>query len=250
MKDLMSKEKFTLISGPCSLESENQIDKQFENNCWKYLRAGIYKLRSSPHTFQGLREEGIELIKNLKKKYNFSLVTEVVSEASLEALLPVIDCIQIGTRNMYNYELLKLISKTDKHIILKRAFSATIFEWIEAAKYIKDYEDRVILCERGIRSFEASMRNTLDLNAVAFIKKNTGFSIIVDPSHASGNRYLVPDLAKASLAVGADGLLIESHYNPDESFSDAKQAISINDLENLKDELDTLSPYFNKEFVY
>ncbi len=242
--------EFTIFSGPCSLESEQQLECQLRDLKTKYVRAGIYKLRTEATSFQGLRSEGIDIIKNLKKKYDFKLVSEVVSQNSAEELQPIVDYFQVGTRNMYNYELLKSLNTFGKPIILKRGFSATIKEWIAAAHYIEDAEERVILCERGVRSFETSYRNMLDLNAVAFIKAHTNFKVIVDPSHGTGRRELILPLAKASLAVGADGIMLEAHPNPQEALSDKEQALSHEQLRNIIKELEVIAPSFGKKVVY
>lgn len=242
--------QFTIFSGPCSLESEQQLQSQLEEIGTQFVRAGIYKMRTESESFQGLRESGIELIKNLKKKYSFQFVSEVVSEVSALELLPVVDYFQVGTRNMYNYELLKTLNSLDKPIILKRGFSATIKEWVAAAHYIDDAENRVILCERGVRSFESSYRNMLDLNAVAFLKAHTNFKVIVDPSHGTGRKELILPLAKASLAVGADGIIIEAHPSPKDALSDKEQALNHQELRNVINELVKISPAFGKKVVY
>jgi 3-deoxy-7-phosphoheptulonate synthase len=242
--------EFTIFSGPCSLESQQQVETQLSELNTNFVRAGIYKLRTEASSFQGLRNEGIELIKNLKKKYSFQFVSEVVSDSSAEALSKVVDYFQVGTRNMYNYELLKTLNSYNKPVILKRGFSATIKEWISAANYIDDAENRVILCERGVRSFESSYRNMLDLNAVAYLKAHTNFKVIVDPSHGTGRKELILPLAKASLAVGADGIMIEAHPSPKDALSDKEQALNHQELKNIIDEMKILSPFFGKKVVY
>ena len=243
---------FTVISGPCSLESYDHIDQYFERfDQMKYLRGGLFKLRTQAKSFQGLRSEGTDIIRKLKKNHAFHFVSEVVSIESFEALKNTTDIFQIGTRNMYNYELLKYISaNTEKPIILKRAFSATLDEWLSAAKYIENSEVRVILCERGIRSFETKYRNTLDLNAVSYIKNHTNYKIIVDPSHGTGRREMVADLAKASMLVGADGLLIETHPSPNQALSDGAQTLDFQAFEKLIEELNKVGEIFNKKVMF
>ncbi len=241
---------FTIISGPCSFESIDQIDKHFNELDSQFLRAGIFKLRTAHESFQGLRSKGISDIRDLKEKYKFKFVSEIVSKESLENIAEITDIFQIGTRNMYNYELLKEVSKYKKKTILKRAFSATIDEWIKAGKYIDEYLENVILCERGIRTFEPSYRNTLDLNAVSFIKRNYGFNVIVDPSHGTGDAKMVEDLSLAALACGADGLLIETHFDPKNSISDANQALSLDQMNGLVEKLKEASKIFNKKVIF
>lgn len=162
----------------------------------------------------------------------------------------IVDVFQVGTRNMYNYELLKTLSDTGKQVILKRGFSSTIDEWLQAAKYIDDSENRVILCERGVRTFESSYRNTLDLNAVSFIKQNTNYKVLVDPSHGTGISSMVEPMSLAAMACGADGLLIESHYKPEIALSDKDQALDLLQLNNIINKLKTMSVMFNKKVVY
>ncbi len=242
---------FTIISGPCSFEGSEQIKEHLNFlEVSQYLRAGIFKLRTNKKSFQGLREEGIEKLSKIKEEYNFHLISEVVSLGSLEALKDTVDIIQVGTRNMYNYELLKELSKQDKPVILKRGMSATLDEWIQAAQYINSDEKQVILCERGIRSFENKYRNTLDLNAVSYLKRKTNYKVLVDPSHGTGQKFMVNDLSKASLAIGADGLLIEAHYKPDLALSDGHQALNLQELKELIMEINKLAPLFNKQGVY
>lgn len=247
----MNKKKtIDFISGPCSFESKAQIEehfKQFPSHTW--LRAGVFKLRTNPQSFQGLREDAIDDLKELKERFKFKLVTEVVSNHSVDLLNDITDVFQVGTRNMYNYELLKYLNNFKQPVLLKRGFSASLNELINAAKYIDDSEARVILCERGIRTFETSYRNTLDLNAVSYLKRNTNYKVIVDPSHGTGKTELVSDLAKASIVAGADGLLIETHPNPSQALSDADQAINHQETKELIKELNELSNFLKKDLI-
>lgn len=223
--------------GPCSIESEEQLTKTcefFKRNDIKYvLRGGLFKMRTSPDTFQGLRNEGIELIKKMKEKYGFLYASEVSSLDQVEAIKDIVDYIQVGARSMYNYELLFALGKYNKPVILKRGFSATIEEWTKAAEYVLKANPNVeiFLCERGIRSFDSTFRNVLDVQSALYIKKKTKFKILIDPSHASGKREFVEDLAVSAFVLGVDGLMIETHPVPEQSISDKDQAI---DLETTK----------------
>lgn len=232
---------FTIIAGPCAVEGQEQFLKVsmfLKELGIQILRGGIYKLRTDPNSFQGLREEAIEWLPEIKKHINLPLVSEITDPRQIEKLEPIIDCFQVGTRNMYNYELLKEIGKTRKPVILKRGFSALIKEWLLATEYVlAGGNDQIILCERGIRTFETLTRNTLDLTAVAYIKNKTQFPVIVDPSHAAGNSELVLPLAKAAKAVGADGVLIEVHAEPSKALSDADQALDFKGMQALYREL-------------
>ena len=244
------KPNIQLIAGPCSLESDQQIASYCEKFHPKYLRAGIYKLRTSKDSFQGLRHEGIEIIERMKKKYKFQFISEVSSIQMIHELDHIVDIFQVGTRNMYNYELLKELGKSRKTVLLKRGLSATIQEWIEAARYIHDDSSRVWLCERGIRSFENSYRNTFDINAIIYLKQKTSYKVIADPSHGTGISTMVTPLALSALIAGADGLLIESHPTPKESLSDPEQALSYEELDELKQQVNHLSKYLHKEFIF
>lgn len=232
MGDIM---KPIIIAGPCCVESREQIlgiAKKLKELKVDYLRGGCFKPRTNHQDFQGLRDKGIKYLIEAKKEFGIPIVTELMSIEQVRKYAKDIDIIQVGSRNMYNYELLKELSKYDKPIILKRGLSATYNEWINAAKYLGN-NSNIILCERGIRTFETETRNTLDISAVAYIKENTDYKIIVDPSHASGNRYMIKPLSMAAIASGADGLMIEVHKNPDQSICDSKQAISLEQLDNI-----------------
>lgn len=229
-----------IIAGPCtfgSYEEIYEIAKELKKLDIKFLRAGVFKSRTNPYSFQGLHDEGIEMLLKIKKEFGFKIVTELLTIEQVHKYGKDIDIIQIGSRNMYNYELLKEIGKIDKPILLKRGLSATYKEWLMAAEYIlKEGNNKVILCERGIRGFDSSeTRNVLDIQAVPYIKHNSKLPIIVDPSHASGNRYMVESMSKASLAAGCDGLIIEVHTNPNESLCDSEQTIDIETLKRIVD---------------
>ncbi len=234
---------FAVIAGPCAVESPEQflkISMFLKELGVLVLRGGIYKLRTDPKSFQGLREKAIEWLPEIKQQVGLPLVSEITDPRQIEKLDAVVDCYQVGTRNMYNYELLKEVGKTRKPVILKRGFSALIKEWLLATEYVlAGGNDQIILCERGIRTFETFTRNTLDLAAVAYIKSKTSFPVIVDPSHAAGSSDLVLPLARASKAVGADGVLIEVHAEPSKALSDADQALDFAGMQALYRELAT-----------
>ncbi|MBB6631250.1 3-deoxy-7-phosphoheptulonate synthase [Clostridium algidicarnis] len=242
--EIGSKKK-VIISGPCAVEDYDtmiSIATQLKLYGVNILRGGAFKPRTSPYDFQGLGKEGLEILKAVREEVNIPVSTEIMDTRDVEEALNYIDVIQIGSRNMYNYSLLKEVGKLKTPIILKRGISATINEWINAAEYIlREGNENVILCERGIRTFETYTRNTLDLNAVAFVKTNYRLPIIVDPSHGTGLRELVHPMSLASIAAGADGLLIESHINPDLSISDANQTISINTLSDIINDIKRLN---------
>ncbi len=232
------KKEILVIAGPCTFGSYEELYKiasELKKRGITHLRAGAFKMRTSPDSFQGLREEGMEILFRIKEELNIKIVVELTSIEQVHKYGDKIDIIQVGTRNMYNYELLKEIGKTKTPVILKRAFSATYQEWIMAAEYIKrEGNSNIILCERGIRNFMSDeTRNILDLQAIPYIKHNTEYPIIIDPSHASGRSYMVESMSKASISAGADGLLIEVHYNPEESLCDKNQTIDLETFDRI-----------------
>ena len=218
-----------IMAGPCSVESEEQIvevAKAVKASGANFLRGGAFKPRTSPYSFQGLELQGLELLKIAKQETGLPIVTELMSTDYLDRFVEDVDVIQIGARNMQNFNLLKEVGKTKTPVLLKRGMSSTIEEWLMSAEYIMaGGNENVILCERGIRTFETATRNTLDLSAVPVIKEKSHLPIIIDPSHATGKRDLVEPLAKAAMAVGADGLMIEVHNNPAKALCDGKQSI-------------------------
>lgn len=221
-----------IIAGPCAIESREQIIRiaqQLKMLGVDYLRGGAFKPRTNPDSFQGLGDEGIKYLLDAKKITGLPIVTELMSIEQVRKYAMDVDIIQVGSRNMYNYELLKEIAKYDKPVLLKRGLSATYEEWINAARYINNGK-KVILCERGIRSFDNKTRNVLDIQAVPYIKEKTCFQIYVDPSHAAGNNYMIEPMSLASVIAGADGLMIEVHDNPEEALSDKEQAITPDEL--------------------
>lgn len=231
------KQNFLIIAGPCVVESQEQIiriAKQLKKIGVTHLRGGAFKLRTNPNNFQGLQDKGIEFLIEAKKVTGLPIITELLTIEQIKKYAKDIDIIQIGCRNMYNYELLKEAGKTGKTVLLKRAFSATYNEWLLASEYIKQSgNNNIILCERGIRTFETATRNTLDLQAVPYIKNNSKLPIIIDPSHAAGNTYMIKPMSLAAVVSGCDGLIIEVHDRPDESLCDKEQAISIDELKEI-----------------
>lgn len=234
----ISTKKFTMIAGPCSLESEQQINQILSANLkFDILRAGLFKPRTSPYSFQGLQYRGIELLVNQAQKYQKPVISEITAISQITALAKI-DILQIGARNMQNYELLTAAAKTNKPILLKRGFSATIDELLASAEYIlAQGNEQIILCERGIRTFDNQMRFTLDIGAISLLKDRCNFPIFVDPSHAAGNAKYVSSLAKASVAAGCDGLIIEVHPNPENAKSDQLQQLTIDEYKDLVEEL-------------
>ena len=227
-----------LIAGPCALESYEQAlndAQECKRLGIEYFRAGAFKPRTTPNSFQGLREEGIQILSRIKEEVGIKIVTELVS-AEFLPLYKDVDIIQIGSRNCQNFELLKHVAtNSNKPILLKRGFGMTIDEFIGAANYLKVYGAKeIILCERGIKTFETATRNTLDLAAIPIIHQKTDYKIIVDPSHGTGRRDLVVPMAKAAIAVGADGLIVEATKNPDEALTDGFQTIDYKQLFEIK----------------
>ncbi|MUH00916.1 3-deoxy-7-phosphoheptulonate synthase [Scytonema sp. UIC 10036] len=229
--------ELVIIGGPCAVESQEQMETVAQKLTLapvQALRGGVYKPRTSPYAFQGMGEEGLQILAEVRSRYNIPVVTEVMSISQIELVAPRADMLQIGSRNMQNFDLLKALGQAGKPILLKRGLAATIEEFVMAAEYIVSYGNPdVVLCERGIRSFDNYTRNVLDLGAVAALKQITHLPVIVDPSHAVGKRELVAPVAKAAVACGADGLIIECHPEPEQSVSDARQALSLEDMVNL-----------------
>jgi len=229
--------ELVIIGGPCTVESRIQMElvaTKLQYAPVQAIRGGVYKPRTSPYAFQGMGLEGLEILSEIRRCHNIPVVTEVMSIGQIEDIVTHADMLQIGSRNMQNFDLLKAVGQIDKPILLKRGLSATIEEFIMAAEYILSHgNSQVVLCERGIRSFDNYTRNVLDLGAVVALKQLTHLPVIVDPSHAVGKRELVSPLAKAAVAFGADGLIIECHPEPEKSVSDARQALSLEDMVDL-----------------
>lgn len=242
--------KLAVIAGPCSVESEEQIvgiAQSVKKSGASFLRGGAFKPRTSPYSFQGLREEGLELLKTARKVTGLPVVTEIMSIEMIEKFEEDVDIIQVGARNMQNFELLKELGKTRKPILLKRGLSSTIEELLMSAEYIMSGgNENVILCERGIRTFEPYTRNTLDLSAIPAIKKLSHLPVIVDPSHASGMWWMVEPLSKAAVAVGADGVMIEVHNDPQNARCDGQQSIKPDRFDALMKDLSQIAKIVGK----
>ena len=240
---------FTIMAGPCAIESEEQMEKIgvfLSSKGITILRGGAFKPRTNPNTFQGLGYEGLKILKDIKDKYGFIIVSEIMDPRDVELGYEYIDIIQIGSRNMQNFALLKEVGKTKKPVLLKRGMSSTIEEWLMAAEYIKlEGNNNIILCERGIRTFGDYTRNTLDLVSVAVVKKLSEYPIIVDPSHGTGRRELILPVSKAALAIGADGIMVEVHPEPSKALSDGVQSLDFNEFKVLVDEIQKLKVNFN-----
>lgn len=226
---LIGGKEIVIMAGPCAVESEEQLTEtamSVRAGGASLLRGGAFKPRTSPYSFQGLGKEGLEMLERARKKTGMSVVSEVMDTRQVETVARYADMLQIGSRNMQNFPLLKEVGRTSKPILLKRGMMATIDEYLHAAEYLLSQGNtQVVLCERGIRTFESSTRYTLDLNAIPVLKQRTHLPVIVDPSHGTGVRSLVPAMAKASIAAGADGLLMEVHYRPDEALCDGSQSL-------------------------
>jgi len=243
-------EKLAIIAGPCSVESKSQITEiaiEVKNAGAGFLRGGAFKPRTSPYSFQGLKEEGLEYLKYAKEVTNLPIVVELMSADKLELYEQDVDIIQIGDRNMQNFDLLRAVGQTRKPVLLKRGLSATIEELLTAAEYIlAGGNENVILCERGIRTFESYTRNTLDISAVPAIKKLSHLPVIVDPSHASGIWWMVEPLAMAAIAVGADGLMIEVHNDPKNALCDGNQSITPENFRHLMNSIKKIAEIKNR----
>ncbi|HZK26157.1 MAG TPA: 3-deoxy-7-phosphoheptulonate synthase [Thermoclostridium sp.] len=235
---------FSVITGPCSVESEDQIESiasDVKANGATFLRGGAYKPRTSPYAFQGLGLEGLEYLKHAKEKTGLPIVSEIMSVDMVEKFVEDVDIIQVGARNMQNFVLLKELGKTNKPILLKRGLSATIEEWLMSAEYIlSEGNVNVIMCERGIRTFETYTRNTLDLSSIPVVKRLSHLPVIVDPSHSTGKAWMVEAMSKAAVVVGADGVLIEVHNNPALALCDGQQSITPSQFSQLMGKIKTL----------
>lgn len=233
--------EIVIIAGPCAVESREQLfetARAVKMSGARVLRGGAFKPRSSPYNFQGLGEEGLRLLGQIRKDTDIPVVTEVMDTRQVELVAEYADMLQIGSRNMQNFPLLKEAGMCRKPILLKRGMMATIEEFLLAAEYILNQgNNQVILCERGIRTFETSTRNTLDLSAVPMLKRLSHLPVIVDPSHGTGLRWMVPSMSKAAIAVGADGLILEVHYKPEEALCDGYQSLGLDEFAQLMTEM-------------
>jgi 3-deoxy-7-phosphoheptulonate synthase len=242
-----------VIAGPCAVESYEQmkqVTKDLKACGVNIIRGGAFKPRTSPYAFQGLGVKGLEILQAMKDEFGVAVITEVVGVNQIERIAETADCMQIGARNCQNYHLLEMVSKVGKPVLLKRGMATSVSEWLAAAEYLLvNGAPDVILCERGIRTFETSTRNTLDLGAVAVAKQESHFPVIVDPSHAAGKVSLVLPLAKAAIAAGADGLIVEAHPDPVSACSDAAQQIKSADFHVFMDELKDYIEIAKKKIV-
>lgn len=235
-----------IMAGPCSVESEEQlmtIAQAVKRSGAQFLRGGAYKPRTSPYSFQGMGEAGLKLLKKAKEETGMPIVTEVMCQETFDVVAEYADILQIGARNMQNFPLLKKAGRSHRPILLKRGLSATIEEWLMSAEYIMaEGNTRVILCERGIRTFETYTRNTLDISAIPVVKELSHLPVIVDPSHATGKWSTVAPLSKAAIAVGADGLIIEVHHQPEQALSDGAQSLKPERFDNLMKAINLMLP--------
>jgi 3-deoxy-7-phosphoheptulonate synthase len=236
-----------IIAGPCAVESEDQImrtAKIVKAAGAELLRGGAFKPRTGPYTFQGLKEEGLKLLALAKKETGLPVVSEVMTSENVELVANYVDVLQVGARNMQNFDLLREVGRVRKPVLLKRGLSATIEEFLAAAEYILvEGNSQVILCERGIRTFETATRNSLDLSVVPIIKELSHLPIVVDPSHATGKRSLVPPMAKAALVAGAHGIMVEVHPEPEKALSDGPQSLTIPGFEKLMEEIKQIKAF-------
>jgi len=237
LNELLNPNGFSIIAGPCTIESKESLDEiasSLSDLGIMILRGGAYKMRTSPQSFRGLGEIALSYLNEIGEKYNMITVSECIDINSVEIMSAKIDVLLIGTRSMQNYPLLETLGKINNPVILKRGMSSTYKEWLLAADYIvQSGNPRVILCERGIRTFEPHTRNTLDLSSIPSVKTMSSLPIIVDPSHSTGKREYVKSMSWAAVAAGANGIMIETHLNPDKSFCDAEQTISLNEMSEI-----------------
>ncbi|MCD4655327.1 3-deoxy-7-phosphoheptulonate synthase [bacterium] len=238
-----------LIAGPCSVESRDQLFRVAEivkEAGFHFLRGGAYKPRTNPYSFQGLQEEGLKLLKLAAEEFDLKIVSEIVDSNHLPLYRDTVDMLQVGARNMANFQLLKQLADCGKPILLKRGFAAKVEEFLLAAEYLTSGgNDQVVLCERGIRTFETATRSTLDLSAVPIVKKLSTLPIIVDPSHSTGRSDIVQPMALAGLVAGADGFMVEVHHNPQKALCDGFQSLTIDAFKDLVKEMKKLWPYLS-----
>jgi 3-deoxy-7-phosphoheptulonate synthase len=243
-----------MIAGPCAVENEEQIftiSEFLAKQNIKFLRGGAYKPRTSPYSFQGLKTEGLQLMRQAADKHGMSVVSEIMSIDKIDEFNELVDVFQVGTRNMQNYPLLRALSKVNKPILLKRGLSSTIEEWLLAAEYIvSGGNEQVILCERGIRTFETATRNTVDIAAIALVKQLSHLPVILDPSQGTGTRELIAPISYAGVAAGADGLIVEIHNQPNEALSDGDQSLYLDQFAEMLSPLKELARFRHKRFDF
>ena len=243
-----------MIAGPCAVENEEQIytiSEFLSKKGVRFMRGGAYKPRTSPYSFQGLKKEGLKLMRRAADDHGLAVVSEIMSASQLDEFVENVDILQVGTRNMQNYPLLRALGKINKPVLLKRGMSSTIEEWLLAAEYIlSGGNEQVILCERGIRTFETATRNTLDIAAVPLVQQLSHLPVIVDPSQGTGVRDIVDPVSVAAIAAGADGLIIEVHNQPEEALSDGDQSIYLDQFETLQKRLVKAASIDNRRFDF
>jgi len=242
---------FVVMSGPCSVESEEQlrtIAKAVKASGSNVLRGGVFKPRTSPYTFQGLGLEGLKMMRRVADEFGMAIITELMGTEHIDEFVKYVDIIQLGARNMQNFDLLKAVGKTNTPVMLKRGLSNTIEEWLMSAEYImSEGNDQVILCERGIRTFEKYTRNTLDISAVLAVRELSHLPVIVDPSHAAGKWEMIESLSLAALAVEADGIIVEVHHDPENALSDGAQSLKPKKFEHMMERIEKASKVFAKQ---
>lgn len=242
---------FVVMSGPCSVESEEQlrtIAKAVKASGSNVLRGGVFKPRTSPYTFQGLGLEGLKMMRRVADEFGMAIITELMGTEHIDEFVKYVDIIQLGARNMQNFDLLKAVGKTNTPVMLKRGLSNTIEEWLMSAEYImSEGNDQVILCERGIRTFEKYTRNTLDISAVLAVRELSHLPVIVDPSHAAGKWEMIEALSLAALAVEADGIIVEVHHDPENALSDGAQSLKPKKFEHMMERIEKASKVFAKQ---
>ncbi len=251
---LIGGNELVMMAGPCAVESEDQIisaAKAVKKSGAQFLRGGAFKPRTSPYAFQGLEEEGLKLLKKAQDETGLKIITEVTGERAVELADKYVDMFQIGARNVQNFQLLREVGRSKKPVLFKRGTATTIDEWLNAAEYIMSEGNyNVVLCERGIRTFETATRNTLDLGSVPVVKNFSHLPIIVDPSHAAGKSIYVPALSKAAIAAGADGLIVEVHPDPRNALSDAAQQLTPEAFDDLCKDISAIAKIVGREFKY
>ena len=251
---VVGSERISVIAGPCAIESRSQamsIAKEVKKYGAVLFRGGAFKPRTSPYSFQGLGEEGLKILAEVRDNYGLKVVTEITTPAQADLVMKYVDVVQVGARNMQNFDLLKCVGRLGRPVLLKRGLAATIEEWLMSAEYIlSEGNENVILCERGIRTFEPYTRNTLDLSAIPVIKKLTHLPVIIDPSHATGIREKVSPMARAAIAAGADGLMIEVHSDPDQAMSDGAQSLYPNQFGQLMRDIYVIAPVVGKQLDF
>lgn len=242
-----------MVAGPCSIESKEQIEQVAQmlvKNNIKVMRAGAFKPRTSPYSFMGLGEEGLKMLREVGDKYDLKVITEIRDASQADMVIEYTDIIQTGAKAMWDYGMMKAVGKSNKPVMIKRSFGARVQEFAQMAEFVLDHgNENVILCERGIRSFETATRFTLDLCGVAWLKEKTNLPVILDPSHAMGYAYGVADLTRACVAMGVDGLIIETHPNPSVAKSDAEQQLDFTQFENMYNSLQPIATAVGRQIV-